>query len=324
MKLSDLEKKIVVCCGISAELDCVEIAKRLRVSSHRVRYALDRLKDNNLIRVVPLIDIFRIGFFRYAIFVRFSPAAKGDLEKVIQQLKANPFIAHLVELTGEFDLQITMIGNAIETLYEPLKSFLAENLVYKKSLVVRQGITSFPRRYLTGGKIAPECLHIGMSKDRFAIDEVDMKLLKAIAHNPELSEANLSKETGIAPSTVHVRKRNLKERGIVTGYFLSTNPASYGYQGYLVLVKLRILEKSVRDKIHFFCANHENVTGIVEAIGEWDYEIAFEVESYQKFLRCREALTSTIKESLLDYSVVVRLHSPHHVPFPRGIELSVN
>ena len=60
------------------------------------------------------------------------------------------------------------------------------------------------------------------------INEIDVEILKILQHNARTSNAEISRQVGLAPSAVFERLRKLEEKGIVRGYRVEIDPRAVG------------------------------------------------------------------------------------------------
>lgn len=60
------------------------------------------------------------------------------------------------------------------------------------------------------------------------IDDIDNKILCIMQKNARVSNADIARKIGMAPSAVLERIRKLEERGIIRGYELRLNPKAVG------------------------------------------------------------------------------------------------
>lgn len=61
-----------------------------------------------------------------------------------------------------------------------------------------------------------------------SIDDVDARILAALAANSRLSLAELSRQIGISSPSVSERIKRLEEAGVITGYSVTIDPAALG------------------------------------------------------------------------------------------------
>jgi Lrp/AsnC family leucine-responsive transcriptional regulator len=60
------------------------------------------------------------------------------------------------------------------------------------------------------------------------IDDIDHRILTILQENARVSNAEIARQVGMAPSAILERIRKLEERGIVEGYVARVNPEAYG------------------------------------------------------------------------------------------------
>lgn len=64
---------------------------------------------------------------------------------------------------------------------------------------------------------------------RVGVDDLDARLLRALAERPRAGIMELSRLLGVARGTVQSRLTKLRERGVVTGFGPDVSPAALGY-----------------------------------------------------------------------------------------------
>lgn len=60
------------------------------------------------------------------------------------------------------------------------------------------------------------------------IDEMDLKILTILQDNARVSNAEIARQVGMAPSAILERIRKLEERGVVEGYATRVKPEAFG------------------------------------------------------------------------------------------------
>ncbi|RUO37350.1 transcriptional regulator AsnC [Aliidiomarina shirensis] len=61
------------------------------------------------------------------------------------------------------------------------------------------------------------------------IDNLDKCILNALSENARQSYAEIAKENGVSPATIHVRVEKLRKAGVITGTRLTIDPKKLGY-----------------------------------------------------------------------------------------------
>ena len=64
---------------------------------------------------------------------------------------------------------------------------------------------------------------------RFKLDEVDVKILKAMLKDARTSFSDIAKDCGISTNSIRMRFERLKKAGVIKGAVTQINPKSLGY-----------------------------------------------------------------------------------------------
>lgn len=78
-----------------------------------------------------------------------------------------------------------------------------------------------------------------MAASERTLDHVDRRLLGMLQENARISQADMARAVGLAPSAVLERLRKLEQRGVVTGYAGVLDPRAVGL-GQLAFVAVRV------------------------------------------------------------------------------------
>ena len=71
------------------------------------------------------------------------------------------------------------------------------------------------------------------------LDRIDHKIVRLLRNNARLSNKELAKAVGLAPSTCLVRTRMLQQSGVLTGFKAEVNPAALGV-GLQAMIQVRL------------------------------------------------------------------------------------
>ena len=71
------------------------------------------------------------------------------------------------------------------------------------------------------------------------LDRIDYKIVRLLRNNARLSNKELAKQVGLAPSTCLVRTRMLQQTGVLTGFKAEVNPAALGF-GLQAMISVRL------------------------------------------------------------------------------------
>ena len=103
------------------------------------------------------------------------------------------------------------------------------------------------------------------------LDRVDKELLKILQENADLTYAELGRMLGISPSTVYMRVKRLKEKGVIKRIIAEVNSEILGYK----LRSLIFLTVDVKkyNKVIEELSKLPQVKVIYDITGEWTFAL---------------------------------------------------
>jgi Lrp/AsnC family leucine-responsive transcriptional regulator len=159
------------------------------------------------------------------------------------------------------------------------------------------------------------------------INEIDKKILNIIQHDARISNAEIARQVGLAPSAVLERIRKLEERGVIQGFETKLDSAQLDF-GLTAFVAVRTRECCYEtDK---YLAEIPEVTEVYDVAGEDSYLLKVRARNTEDLARIlREKLKNvpnvastkttvvlqTIKETT---SVPIEMESETPPPKPKG------
>jgi Lrp/AsnC family leucine-responsive transcriptional regulator len=105
-----------------------------------------------------------------------------------------------------------------------------------------------------------------MAKVR-TIDRHDADILNILQKNARISNVDLAREVGLAPSAVLERVRRLEQQRLLRGYTALVNPQALGY-GMLAFIAVRTAEEPGEDRVARSLARLNEVLEVHHVAGE--------------------------------------------------------
>jgi Lrp/AsnC family leucine-responsive transcriptional regulator len=113
-------------------------------------------------------------------------------------------------------------------------------------------------------------------------DEIDLKILEILQEKARISNAEVARQVGMAPSAVLERIRKLELQGVIQGYEVRLNPTHFG-QGLIAFVQLQAAsEGDVGQQL----ADISGVQEVFQTSGDNNYLIKLRVTSPLELGRC--------------------------------------
>lgn len=136
------------------------------------------------------------------------------------------------------------------------------------------------------------------------IDDIDKQILNIIQQDARISNAEIARQVGLAPSAVLERIRKLEERKVIRGYAAELDAAQVGY-GLTAFVSVRTHECcGETDK---FLAEIPEVLEVHDVAGEESYLLKVRVKNTEDLSRLlRERLINVPNVALTKTTVVLQ------------------
>jgi DNA-binding Lrp family transcriptional regulator len=134
--------------------------------------------------------------------------------------------------------------------------------------------------------------------DKDVLDTKDKKILKVMKNNARASIRQISKTTGIRPSTVHQRIKRLVEEEVIEKFTVKLNDEKVG-EGFTVYM---LISGSTERYLGSEIMQNDQVKGIYGITGEYDLLIKMKFRDMAEFndflLTFREKYSSHISKTL--------------------------
>ncbi len=103
---------------------------------------------------------------------------------------------------------------------------------------------------------------------RTGLDEVDRKILRILQKNSRTPLREISKEVGLAESTVYERIKKLKERGIIQRFTVMLDPEALGF--HIMAFILIKAQAGMYTNVASELARYPQIVEIYETTGDYD------------------------------------------------------
>ncbi len=136
------------------------------------------------------------------------------------------------------------------------------------------------------------------------IDEIDVNILNIIQRDARMSNAEIARQVGLAPSATLERVKKLEERGIIRGYATEIDASQIGF-GLTAFVAVRTKECS--DEADKILAEIPEVLEVHDIAGEDDYLLKVRAKDVEDLARImREKLKSVPNVVTMRTTVVLQ------------------
>ena len=301
-----------------------QIAKKLKTSQQVVSYRVQQLQKEGIVNeFYTIIDFAKLGYSSYRTMFRLGNITDENYSKLIEYFQNHSNVLWLVECGGKWDL----IVNILSKNPPQYNKFLSEMLNKFKDviqdydlLLTIEGIY-LGKDYL-GKREIKQRPFFGKEISIEKLDNLDLNILNIIAENARLNSVEISKKLDVTNNTVIARIKQLRKRNIINGFEPLIHLEKIDYQGYKALIKLHpISEEKEKTMINLLSSNN-NIVGILRMIGQWNFEVEFDVKTREEMLKLTREIRTKFKDFIKEFEVIPLFHEYKYNFFPGDLLIS--
>lgn len=286
MRNIDLKnRKILDQLDTNARQSISAIAKKVGLSKEVVNYRIKKLEHDQItLGYYTIIDMSKLGYFSFRVYIKLMDTSPALEQEIITYLTKTDAIFYVSAIDGEFDINFGVWVQNIyefETFYNTFKE--RYNAYVKNSQIsIFTKVHDIRRKYILNPSTIDKVEIFGKST-LASHDDVDMRILDAIAYDARMPLVTLARKLRMPARTAASRIKQLEKKGVIQGYRTLFNLPILGYEYFKVdfTLKDRSILKSLTN---YVCANAHTVY-IDVTIGGSDFEFDIEVENKAAFLK---------------------------------------
>ena len=280
------DRKLLRAIDLNARLSTAAIGRHIGLSQESVHYRLARLQEQKIVTgFVSLLNFGALGYTGHAVYARFHNVSPKQKDTVFTELSKRNCIYWIAEFGGRFDVAIGILAKNIFQFHDILSDISTK---YKDALkdftvAIRVDLNQYPRDYLvqdTPPDNPPPTF--GRYDESHELDEIDFKILEQLSDNARAPCVQIAKEIGISASTITNRIRRMEKQKTIQGYSALIHCEEMDFQSFQLFIKAKDLTEDKRHKLFSYCNQHKNITFCIETIGEWNFEIIYELKDQKE------------------------------------------
>ena len=300
IKLDAKDRRILIELESDARQSNRSIAKKVGVNPDLIRRRIHRMEKEGVIGwFLTFVNFAKLGFTDYGVYITTQKLTKKRDEGFKDYLINHDKVSYVARLGGKYDFVIGILARDILEFHQILFEIFENwgEYISSRDIAIRVQLFHFSKSYLLKKQESPRKLpSFGGNVNVEELDSLDTRILSELATHARMNVVDLAKKIKSPLSTLALRVKKLKERGIIEGFFTSIRCQSYGYQNYLILATCRTFTKQQEHTLYTFCKQHQHITYLIKTVGKWDYEISVEVPDQERF---QEVLTE-LREQFLE------------------------
>lgn len=281
-----------------------DLAKKLGIKPHVVRYQLDQLLERRRIERAVMLNQRALG---HHVFNVLFDLPRASIKRTLEFLEKRTEVSWLAQNTGLRKFEVTYFAKDMIEGSKLVHSMGEAVGVHFRDPIFSVEVETrhWGLRFLAGREVVKPVAHFIAAKEIRQPDAVDHKILHLLRHEGDLSVPRIARGAGISESTAKYRVERLREWGAISDELYFLRSAHDFVQAQLVLnLKSRAAEheKAVID----VCSRNLYVEELITGFGCWDYKVVLRADTVTRLLEVEESILAALGKNVSRAMMLVR------------------
>jgi len=297
--LDKVDRVILYELDINSRIPNSKLAKKARVSEQVVKYRIERLVDNKVIRYFySVVNLGKLDLENFRMYLRFQNLTNEKEEELVSYQKENQNVVWVAKCRGHWDMVISFWAKSANEFSKIYKEFLSkfDNIILTKNICLIDRADHYNRAYFLENIESKLHSIYADVKEEGVVDEIDKKILKLISHDSRMSLFEIAKKINVSADTVRNRMKKLEEKQVINGYRTLFNLSKINYFNNMIIIKLHYLNSKRIKEFFAFAKEHKNIIFVMHCLGDHDIDLEVEVNNQQEL----DTLISDLRQKFSD------------------------
>lgn len=297
-KLNKADARILYELDRDCRTPLSEIGKTIRKTPQYVKYRVDRMKEEGIIKGVTIIPSLPVDSFEVAAFIRLQGADITQEKMLLDYLFKLPETYQLYYCDGAFSVFATLIVQDTKTLQELKKTLFAEFAgVEAVQFYVVTSAQLFNKKYLIEGATSEVVKLAKQTKELSAFEE---RVLQELSRSPFESLLDIAEQLKVSYDKIkYLFKKGKPYAG--TRLLVSDTVAKK------VILLLDV--KNMSDEIMTYALLHPHIVQVDELLGQYTLAMYFEALPETELSRVIKEFLYRFKDAIREHQKLEILHS---------------
>ena len=309
-RLDSKDRKILYELDKNARLSNSEIGRRVRLSKEVVKYRIDRMmKSGPIIRFYTLTNYFKIGIVKYKLYLRLRDVDSEKLEEIGNYFKSRKKTEWDITCTGRWDMIIGFLVRNINEFDQEVQNMMNRfsQHIQEKAMTTTLYLAHHLREFLSDSSATEmkRIIYHTIADKPAAVDDTDLEILRIITNNGRMPVREIASKLHTTPRVVQYRMRRMEKENIILAYKVHLDPKKMGNIFCKAIIYLRPSTKERLNEFVGYCSSLPDAVWPQRVMGSWDFELDFEIESYDKFQGVIFDLKEKFSDIVQNYEFVI-------------------
>jgi len=322
-KLSQSDRILLSELEDNARCPLSKLAKKLKISQQLLSYRLQVLGKRKILGgYFTRINFPVLGYSKYRILIRFSNFDHQKEKKILDYLMKNKNVQWIVECGGKWDFLINFIAKNViqfDNFIRDFKNKFPHNIQNFDVFIVIEFLELGRAYFCKSQRELKKLTYFGRDYEQVKVDKIDLLILNYLAEKARITSVEIADKIGVSSNTIRARITNLMAKGVIRDFKPLIHLEYTGFMAYKMSFEFQNYTEKTRKRIIDYLRSDVRVVAIGKLIGQWDFEIEFEVESRQSMLDLIRGFRDEFKEIIKEFELIPLFHEHKYNYFPRDL-----
>lgn len=141
-----------------------------------------------------------------------------------------------------------------------------------------------------------------------------LKLIHILSSNSRVTTKYLGKELHTSQQNVSYLLKKAQQEGIISSFETLIDPSRFGYESFIVLLKIKNSSKRTINKIEKIIMKNNSITGCYLLFGNFEILLKFTSYNTSSFNKSFKAFLKEIEEVVIDFSILTQIVEYNSTP----------
>jgi len=285
-KLDKKDLKILTELDANARQSNSQIGKKAGLSKEVVKYRIDSLIKNKIIlRFHTVTNYFKLGIVKFKLYLRLTNVNKEKVEEIAEYFNIHTKTEWVAITTGRWDIIVGFLLHNVNEFDDEIQNVQNKfsEFIQEKAVTTTLYLAHHTRGFLSPNKEISKIIYHTSKDKQEKIDDTDEGIIRLITNNARMPMIDIANKLKLTPRVVQYRIKELERKNIILAYKAHINSKSIGRLFCKAIIYLSNTPKNILEKFINYASNLPGAIWPQRVMGAWDFELDFELESYDQF-----------------------------------------
>lgn len=291
IKIDKIDKRILFELDKNARIADTTLAKLVGKSKVSVRYRIDKLQKQGVIRGFTIwIDPTKLGFTSAKLYLNLANKPE-EKEEFIDFVTKDRRLIWLGIAEGAWNAGLTFFVPSNEEFFDLKNEIFSKfkSLILDSQTGILIDVNSCNKTFLYDTQASWTTFFDKL--DDYQLEEIEKCILRELFDNGRINVVDIARKHHSTIDIVRSRMKKLEEKKVIIRYLARIDYNKLGYEFFKTFLYFRNLTKSDENRLREYCRMQPKIIHLIRQISPWDIELEIICEGFTEYNKIISSLT---------------------------------